>query len=453
MSSMQSLKRRSLSAAAWAGGNHALGQALRLGGNLLLTRLLVPEAFGIMSVIGILLMALYQLSDIGTGVSIVQSPRGEEPDFVRTAWTVQVIQGVALWLIAVAIAGGIIFAQGRQWFGPGTAFADPRLPLLWVVASFTTVINGFVSINARIAERKLALKRMFVLDTASQVVSLIVMALGAYYTGSVWALVAGGLVSSLLRCALSHVALPGVPMGFRLERTALHEQAFKGKGVFLSTSLAFLAVNGDRFLVGSIVDTATMGFYSIALGLAGIGPATISAIYFRTVFPALSEVARTDPSQVGRVYRKFQAVADVAIGGMAGLFFMLADPIVGLLYDDRYRMAGYIFSALCIGSIGERARVIDQIFLANGKPMLVAYAMVPRVVALFAGIPLGHAYGGLQGLLIAIVLSQFASWPVSHWYRARLGVRGMAAWDLLFIPALVVGLLAGWGLALMAGAR
>jgi O-antigen/teichoic acid export membrane protein len=453
MNSMQSLKRRSLTAAAWAGGNHALGQALRLGGNLVLTRLLMPEAFGIMSVVAVLMMALYQLSDIGTGVSIVQSPRGEERAFVHTAWTVQVIQGVVLWVIAVAIAGAIAFAQGRQWFSAGTAFADPRLPLLWVVASFTTVINGFVSINTRIAERQLALKRLFVLDTVGQLITLCVMVLGAYYTGSVWALVVGGLVGSLVRCALSHTALPGEPMGFRLERSALHEQAFKGKGVFLSTSLAFLAVNGDRFLVGSSLDTATMGFYSIALGLAGISTATINAVYFKTVFPSLSEVVRTDPARVGRVYRKFQAVADLAIGGMAGLFFMLADPIVGLLYDDRYRMAGYIFGALCIGSIGERARVIDQIFLANGKPMLVAYSMVPRVVVLFAGIPLGHAYGGLDGVLVAVVLSQFASWPVSHWYRARLGIRGMGAWDLLFIPALSIGLLVGWGLAILAGAR
>ena len=78
-----------------------------------------------MSVVAVLMIALYLLSDVGTGVSIVQRPRAEEPAFLHTAWTLQVIQGLVMWVIAVAIAASCGFAtpMGYQTnmmvYGPG----------------------------------------------------------------------------------------------------------------------------------------------------------------------------------------------------------------------------------------------------------------------------------------------------------------------------------------------
>src|SRR5260370_35887988 len=72
----------------WTMGGYATGQLVRLGGNLVLTRLLFPAIFGEMALVFIFLQGLQMFSDVGTGPAIIPSSRGEEPDFLTTACTV-----------------------------------------------------------------------------------------------------------------------------------------------------------------------------------------------------------------------------------------------------------------------------------------------------------------------------------------------------------------------------
>jgi O-antigen/teichoic acid export membrane protein len=64
---------------------HVAGEGLRLLSNLLLTRLLFPEAFGLMAIATAVLQGARMLSDVGIRGSIVQHERGAEPAFTNTA--------------------------------------------------------------------------------------------------------------------------------------------------------------------------------------------------------------------------------------------------------------------------------------------------------------------------------------------------------------------------------
>jgi hypothetical protein len=44
-------------------------------------------------------------SDFGLNASVIRSARGDDPVFLQTAWTVQILRGVMLWLISVMLAG------------------------------------------------------------------------------------------------------------------------------------------------------------------------------------------------------------------------------------------------------------------------------------------------------------------------------------------------------------
>ena len=64
----------------------------------MLTRLLFPEAFGLMALIQTFMIGLAMFSDLGIGPAIIQSDRGEDPDFLNTAWVMQILRGICLWL-------------------------------------------------------------------------------------------------------------------------------------------------------------------------------------------------------------------------------------------------------------------------------------------------------------------------------------------------------------------
>ncbi|MCE9529776.1 MAG: oligosaccharide flippase family protein, partial [Planctomycetes bacterium] len=62
-------------------------QIIRFGSSVILAKLLFPEAFGLYALTFAFLTGLHLFSDLGIRVSIIQNPRGEEPKFLDTAWT------------------------------------------------------------------------------------------------------------------------------------------------------------------------------------------------------------------------------------------------------------------------------------------------------------------------------------------------------------------------------
>jgi O-antigen/teichoic acid export membrane protein len=438
-----SLRRRSLRAGAWVGGGHVVGQVMRLVGNLLLARLLMPEAFGLMAVVSTLMLALNLLSDIGSGTIIVQSPRGAEKEFLNTAWTLQVMRGVGIWAVAALAGLGILFGQSQHWFIAGTVYADPRLPALLVAATFAMVIDGFGTVNGKLAERNLEMHRISVMDIGARFVALAVMVVGAYLTGSIWSLVAGNLVSSVLRCVVGHQFLSGPRARFRLEPQAMNELLHKGKWVIVSSGLGFVAINGDRMLLGGLIDTTTLGLYSIALGLTGIASGAILAVLGRVLLPVFSEVVNKRRHQLGEVYRKFQQLADLCIGGISAFMFIASDLIIHTLYDSRYQAAGPIFAMLAIGAIGSRFLVVEQIYMAIGRTALMPAATLPRVIVLLLGIPIGYQIAQLNGAMFAIVLSSFVNWPLAIWFRTKNGLNDIRN-DFVLPLAIGAGLSLGY---------
>jgi O-antigen/teichoic acid export membrane protein len=430
-------------AGAWAGGGHITGQLLRLGGNLVLTRLLMPEAFGLMAVISALVMTLNLVFDVGSGPVIVQSKRGSEQEFLNTAWTLQIIRGLIIWSVAGLMALGVIYGQSHHLFKLGSVYDDARLPLMMVVTTFSMVLIGLGSVNGKLAERNLDLRKITTIDFGAQLISTAAMIVVAYVTRSIWSLVLGSLVAAAFRCALSHMYLPGPPARLRLEREALDELINKGKWVMVSSVLGLIALTGDKLLLSGLFDSTTMGLYSIAFGLAGMASSTVTAVLGKVMLPGFSEIVRDRPHQLQDTYRKFQQLTDLCIGGIAGFMFLASDMIIGVLYDDRYQGAAHIFAMLAIGAIGGRFLVAEQIYMAMGRTSLLPAATLPRVVVLLAGLPLGYHLAGLNGALIAIVLSSFVHWPIAIWFRAKHGLNHIRN-DICLPIAIAAGLSLGW---------
>ena len=104
-----SLRHRVLNSLGWEVGGQLGMQVTRFGGNILLTRLLLPEAFGVIGLAQVFLMALNLLSDVGLTASVIHHPRGKEAKFLDTVWTVSIIRGWILW--GLSCLGAVPFAR------------------------------------------------------------------------------------------------------------------------------------------------------------------------------------------------------------------------------------------------------------------------------------------------------------------------------------------------------
>ena len=67
---------------------------IRLASSLILTRLLLPEAYGVMTVINSIGYVVEMIGDIAVTMSLVRHERGDQRDYLNTAWTLRLLRAL-----------------------------------------------------------------------------------------------------------------------------------------------------------------------------------------------------------------------------------------------------------------------------------------------------------------------------------------------------------------------
>lgn len=436
------LRQRAASGAVWAMLGFGGAQLLRFAGNLVVTRLVAPEVFGLMVLVNTFLMGLALFSDLGIGLSVIQSKRGEERDFLNTAWSLSIVRGVGL--TAVAALGA--------W--PMAVFYDqPELLGLIPASALSSTINGAASMRLVTANRQLRLARLTLVELASQAVGLGAMIGLAVLYPSPWALVNGGLAGAAARTALSFFVFPPPYDRWRWEPTAVREIFTLGKWVLLSTALMFAANYVDRFVFGKIVALETLGLYHQATQLAAIPAGALTQLGQSIVLPLLSAIALSG-GDLPHEFRRARWAVLVA-GGWAVAALVVGGPAaVAFLFPDIYAPAAPMLQILALGSwfgvvlAGPNGAAL----LAQGQTKWVAAAsgakLIVTVPALLAGAAIARALGGddatiFHGALIGLAASEGARYLVATLAIRRLGLTAWgqdAGLTLLLAGSVLVGI-------------
>lgn len=446
----RTLKQRVLRAGGWSIAGHGLSQAIRLGSSLIMTRLLVPEMFGVMAIATMVNIIFGQLSDVGLRQNVVQSRRGDDPAFLDTAWVVQIVRGLALWLLALLLSIGLYLANLGGMLPANSVYASPELPLVIAVNSLVVVILGFQSTKIATAQRSFNQKRLNQIELSGQVAGLAVMVAIGIMSRSIWALVAGSLVAALVSTVLSHAWMSGHPNRFRWEKNALQELIDFGKWIFVSSAAGVLAGNGDRLLLGGLVESDVLGLYSIAVLIVGAIAIGLNRLNMTVSLPALSEIARSNPSRLREIYYKLRVPGDLLLLFLTGLLFTAGQLLVDLLYDSRYAAAGGMLQILGLSLFMLRYEVARQMYLALGIPRYGMIISLVRFVSLYALVPTLFYLGGMQAAIWGIALHALATVPFFYAFNARFGLNDFRR-ELMVLMALPVGFLCGSALNLLRG--
>jgi O-antigen/teichoic acid export membrane protein len=383
-------------------------------------------------------------SDLGIWQSVVKSERGRDARFLGTAWSLQLMRGALLACIVLLLALGVRFAADVGFFATGTVYADPRFPAMMAVFALCALIQGGESMKLASAERDLQGGRLARLELISQVGTMLLTVAMAWFMRSVWALLLGTLFGGMLRTLLSHLYLPGSNARPCWDKASTQEMIGFGKWIFLSSIIGFLAGHGEKVILGASLSISSFGVFSIAGTLLAAIAGVYSTLNGRVIFPALSEALRsTDRSQVIRVYSRVQHIADLFLGVLTGGLLLSGQWLVWFLYDARYQSAGWMLQCLSLGLLAMRHQVVEQLMFARGQPAWVSANNALRAITLVVGIPLGFSVAGEEGAIIAVVISQFASWPLSLRFKYE---QGLLKWstEKWWLPALLLGMAGGW---------
>jgi O-antigen/teichoic acid export membrane protein len=424
------LRKRALRASAWVLGAKPLGMAIQLGRSMILTRLLFPEAFGLMALVSVVLQGLQMCSDVGIGPNIVQSKRGEEPRFLQTAWTLQIIRGAVLWLLCCLVA-----------WPASLLYGEPALAWMLPVAGLSVLIGGLGSTAFATHDRRMLRGRLTMVSYGEMLVSTGMLIVLALVFRSVWALVIGSLVGTLVRVVFSHVFLPGIRHRFRWDSEAVRELVGFGKWIFISTLLTFFAMQTDKLMLGRLVGTTTLGVYSIALVLTSLPRTLVQQIAGAVLFPALAEKFRDDPRQMYEKVRRARGVLlRVSLLMVLGVV-AVAPAFFHYLYDARYHDAGWIAQLLAVSVwTAILSGTSDRVLLALGDSRSMAFANFCNLVVTAGACLAGHYLAGLPGFIVGFAAGTAAG-ELMIGLRLRSHGIGVLRQDLAY-TALGVGAVA-----------
>jgi O-antigen/teichoic acid export membrane protein len=405
----ETLKARAMKGAVVALGGFGAAQAIRLASNLIMTRLIAPDAFGLMGVTVALHVWIGMMSDLGLNASIIRSKHGEDPEYLAMARTLQLARAalVASMLVIAALSLPALAAAG--YLREGSVYADPRLPAFLYAIAFSMMIAGFSAMRVALHNRKLNLAPVIRLELAAQVIALVSMATAAKLGLGVYSLAFGGIVSEAVKTIGSYVALKGPPARFGFHREHFREIFTFGKWLIVASTFGFLAQRGDQVIFGWLFDLRNFSLYSIATIWIVTAVTVIETVQRRIATPALAELHRERPHDLTRVYRRIRLIYDAGVFALFLGVVFLSDFFIKFLYTDDYHGVAHYMKLLALLLLLIPYRLLNNVVLTAGDSRSFTLLTVIPGAALIAGTPaVYHFFGADAAIAFATTTPIFA---------------------------------------------
>ena len=388
---------------------YGASQFLRLLSNLILTRLLFPEAFGLMALVAMVEMGLTLFTDMGIAPSIAQSKRGDDPKFLDTAYTLKVIRGFVLWIFACLLA-----------YPASLFFEAPQLAYFLPISVFSMVITGFISTRVQTAIRHLKFGQITLVELSAQTIALVFMISVAWYTQNVIALVLGNVVQAVAMLLLTRRFLDGHRNSFGWDPTAAHELIHFGKWIFVSTLFGFFSSQGDKLVFGKFLTLHVLGIYNIGYYLGSFPLLLGGELVGRVMIPIYREVREKGTSSSARKLRYMRYLMTGGLITLMGTLALIGPVLVNFLYDDRYVHAGAMLVLISLALMPAAIGIsYDRAALAAGdsRHFFIVSAVRGTTGVLF--LLIGVHFWGIVGAIGGLALSGMVVHPFLIWLATK----------------------------------
>jgi len=392
---MQISRNLLLKSTIWTAGVFGVGQFLRLATNIILARLLAPELFGIMQIVYSFRNGLELISDVGIGQNIIHNKNANDPDFYNTAWSLQLIRSIVLWIVFCIISV------------PVARFYDsPMLAVIMPITAFSIVLSGFSSASHSLARKRMRYRRLAVFETIGALIFSAAQIIIAYLSPTVWALVFGSLFGTMIFVIGSHFLLPDVRHKFFISKHYTAQILSFGKWIFASSIVYFLSTNFDRLYLAKTIPLELLGVYGIARTLSELLSAAVLQLGSSVIFPFVSSHSHMPRielhEQLAPIRMKFLLIAGVGFS----IFAATADLLIGILYDQRYQAASWMLPVLVMGAwFAIMSNLNESTLMGLGRPNYNAFASSAKFGFLLVGLPLSVTQLGVLGGVLVVAAS------------------------------------------------
>jgi O-antigen/teichoic acid export membrane protein len=366
---------------------------------VILSRLLAPEAFGLVALASAFVLFVELFQDQGFSAAIVQRVNLEREHLDTAFW-------ISL-SVSVLFAATTIAASGQI----AGFFGEPALApvLAWLSISF--IISALRSTQTAILQRNLAFKSLAARSLIATVVGGAV-GIGMAYSGfGVWSLVGQDLVSGIVGVLVLWRTSDWRP-GFHVSKRHYQDLVSFGVGIVGNNALNLLVRRSDDFLIGYFLGPTALGFYTVGYQLLLVIIRLVTEVTNSVAFPTFSRL-QSQPERMRRAFYKVtQYTSLVAFPIFIGIA-AVAPELVPVVFGEKWAQSIPIMQVLALVGILQSVQFFNgSVIRASGKSIWQFNIMLVNAIATVIGFLIAVNWG-IVAVAASLVIVGYLLAPLS----------------------------------------
>ena len=387
-----SLKKKTVVGLVWTISGIIAQSIIRIGIISVLSRLLVPQDFGIIAASMVVVNFSIIFSQLGVGPAIIQKESISE-EHLRTGFVVSVLLGLSFTFI-VYFSSPIIT----------NIFGIKRLQNVLEIMSIIFVIQSISIVSRSLLQRDLQFKRIAIIEFLSYVAGYGGIGITLAYMGYgpwalVWAIISQNLIKSvLLNIWKKH------PIGLRITKKELAELLTFGSKVTWARISNYVANQADYFIVGTFLGAHALGLYERTYKLMSMPANLFRRSVNKVIFPVMSKI-QNDTTRLGNAYQKGLILTALVVLPLSVGLFILSRELIVVILGEKWSSIVIPFKLALVGmyfrvAYGYSATVARSYGAVTG----IAVRQTVYAGMVMIGALLGYSYG-ITGVVIGVVIA------------------------------------------------
>ncbi len=382
-----SLGARTRSGMAWSLLNSVASRLLTVVAGLIIARVVSPAQFGAYTIALLVMTVALSMNEIGMSVAVIRWKGGVDR-IAPTAVSGSLASSATWWALMFVGAPAIAVLLNA----PGAAAPIRVLSFAVLLDGVSTVPNALLTRAFQQRQRTVAGIVGFLAGTP---IGILLAGTHGASGLAIGLLIANAVTTALIVWFAPCRPLPGWDgeLALRLVRLGLSPA--------LTSALLLAIVNVDSVVVSRTLGVAALGFYALAFNVANWPWRLLSMAIRQVSLPAFSKLG-DDPPALENAFAKSLTLATglAVLGGI--LLASLAEPVVGLLYGDKWLPAVAALRWLAVfGALRVVLELCYDLLVAIGRAGSLVRVQLGWLAALALALPVGARLGGMAGVAVA----------------------------------------------------
>ncbi len=398
----QSLTDKTVKGVAWNSIDRIANYGIGFVVGIVLARLLSPEEYGLIGIIGIFTAIFNIILDSGLSTALIRKDGVTDEDYCTVFWTNLVL---SFFLTAILYFSAPLISS---------FFNRPELVPYIHVMSFILVINALSITQQTRLTKNIDFKTQTKISLISHVLSGVIGIIMAYMNYGVWALVAQLMSSRVFTTILLWFYNKWIP--------ALVFSWYSFKALFnfswkllLGQIISSLWDQLYQAVIGKCYSPATLGQYTRAQQYGNLVSSSIGGVVLKVSLPAMSSI-QNDEERLLRSYRTIikvtMLVTIVLILGMAAS----AKSLIYVLIGEQWLPCVPMMQILCLGLVVYPLNMINvNMLIVQGRSDIQLILQIIKCILAIGPILLGIFIGIYWMLAGSVILGWIALFLNSYY--------------------------------------